>query len=77
MDAGLAHAGLGAPFRLSSVRPIATEIDRAIDPSCRACGAGAWALGLAGFRPGTWGSPFRSVFTYPQLTSDLPSCASL
>ena len=30
--------------------------DRAIDLSCRACGAGAWALGL----DSRWGHPLRS-----------------
>ena len=38
---------------------LATKQDRAIDLSCRACGAGAWALGL----DSRWGSPLRSVFT--------------
>ena len=38
-----------------------TKQDRAIDLSCRACGAGAWALGL----DSRWGSPLRSVF-HPQ-----------
>ena len=40
---------------------LATNEDRAIDLSCRACGAGAWALGL----DSRWGSPLRSVF-HPQ-----------
>ena len=40
---------------------LATKQDRAIDLSCRACGAGAWALGL----DSRWGSPLRSVF-HPQ-----------
>ena len=43
---------------------LATNEDRAIDLSCRACGAGAWALGL----DSRWGSPLRSVFT-PNLRS--------
>ena len=43
---------------------LATKQDRAIDLSCRACGAGAWALGLDSW----WGSPLRSVFT-PNLQS--------
>ena len=58
--------GLGAQIRGTGGekenRPkfaLATEIDRAIDLSCRACGAGAWALGL----DSRWGSPLRSVFT--------------
>ena len=40
---------------------LATKQDRAIDLSCRARGAGAWALGL----DSRWGSPLRSVF-HPQ-----------
>ena len=40
---------------------LATNEDRAIDLSCRACGAGAWALGL----DSRWGSALRSVF-HPQ-----------
>ena len=40
---------------------LATNEDRAIDLSCRACGAGAWALGL----DSRWGSPLLSVF-HPQ-----------
>ena len=40
---------------------LATNDDRAIDLSCRACGAGAWALGLD-----SWlGPPLRSAF-HPQ-----------
>ena len=35
---------------------LATERLRAIDLSCRACGAGAWALGL----DSRWGHPLRS-----------------
>ena len=35
---------------------LATNEDRAIDLSCRACGAGAWALGL----DSRWGHPLRS-----------------
>ena len=35
---------------------LATKQDRAIDLSCRACGAGAWALGL----DSRWGHPLRS-----------------
>ena len=35
---------------------LATSEDRAIDLSCRACGAGAWALGL----DSRWGHPLRS-----------------
>ena len=31
---------------ISSKIILATNEDRAIDLSCRACGAGAWALGL-------------------------------
>ena len=46
---------------LSSKIILATKQDRAIDLSCRACGAGAWALGL----DSRWGSPLRCVF-YPQ-----------
>ena len=33
-----------------------TKLDRAIDLSCRACGAGAWDLGL----DSRWGHPLRS-----------------
>ena len=40
---------------------LATKQDRAIDLSCRACGAGAWALGL----DSRWGPPLRSVL-HPQ-----------
>ena len=40
---------------------LATKQDRAIDLSCRACGAGAWALGL----DSRWGPPHRSVL-HPQ-----------
>ena len=35
---------------------LATNEDRAIDLSCRACGAGAWALGL----DSRWGHQLRS-----------------
>jgi len=45
--------------RLFSKIGLATERFRAIDLSCRACGAGAWALGL----DSRLGSPLRSVFT--------------
>ena len=41
---------------LSSKIILATNEDRAIDLSCRACGAGAWALGL----DSRWGHPLRS-----------------
>ena len=44
---------------------LATKLDRAIDLSCRACGAGAWALGL----DSRCGSPLRSVF-HPQPPID-------
>ena len=51
----------GTPTYFSSKIILATKQDRAIDLSCRACGAGAWALGL----DSRWGSPLRSVF-HPQ-----------
>ena len=41
LDAGGTHNGI-----LFSQIGLATERFRAIDLSCRACGAGAWALGL-------------------------------
>ena len=43
---------------------LATNEDRAIDLSCRACGAGAWALGL----DSRWGSSASLRFSPP--TSD-------
>ena len=49
----------------SSKNILETNEDRAIDLSCRACGAGAWALGL----DSRWGSPLRSVF-HPQAPID-------
>ena len=45
---------------------LATNEDRAIDLSCRACGAGAWALGL----DSRWGPPLRSVL-HPQPPTTL------
>ena len=50
-----------APVYISSKIILATKQDRAIDLSCRACGAGAWALGL----DSRWGPPLRSVL-HPQ-----------
>ena len=44
---------------------LATKQDRAIDLSCRACGAGAWALGL----DSRWGASAPLLLTPP--TSDL------
>ena len=58
MDVGRARHG--EEDRIPKIG-LATEMDRAIDLSCRACGAGAWALGL----DSRWGSPLRSVF-HPQ-----------
>ena len=49
------------PEDISSKIILATNEDRAIDLSCRACGAGAWALGL----DSRWGPPLRSVL-HPQ-----------
>ena len=45
-----------ATEHFSSKIHLATNEDRAIDLSCRACGAGAWALGL----DSRWGHPLRS-----------------
>ena len=53
-------------LNFSSKIILATNEDRAIDLSCRACGAGAWALGLDS-RLGA--SPF-----FP--TSDFGDCVS-
>ena len=39
-------AGVARKVKLFSKIGLATERLRAIDLSCRACGAGAWALGL-------------------------------
>ena len=41
LDAEVTHIAI-----LFSKIGLATKTDRAIDLSCRACGAGAWALGL-------------------------------
>ena len=54
-----------ATGNFSSKIILATKQDRAIDLSCRACGAGAWALGL----DSRWGSPLRFVF-HPQHPID-------
>ena len=54
-------------INFSSKIILATKPDRAIDLSCRACGAGAWALGL----DSRWGSPLRSVF-HPQFDGLVP-----
>ena len=43
-------------LHFSSKIILETNKDRAIDLSCRACGAGAWALGL----DSRWGHPLRS-----------------
>ena len=51
----------GTTDNFSSKIILATKQDRAIDLSCRACGAGAWALGL----DSRWGPPLRSVL-HPQ-----------
>ena len=53
-------------FSSKITRP--TKQDRAIDLSCRACGAGAWALGL----DSRWGSPLRSVFHPQPPTRNVP-----
>ena len=42
---------------------LATKQDRAIDLSCRACGAGAWALGL----DSRWGASAPLLLTTPNL----------
>ena len=47
---------------------LATKRFRAIDLSCRACGAGAWALGL----DSRLGPPLRSGFT-PNLRWEDPA----
>ena len=47
---------------------LATKRFRAIDLSCRACGAGAWALGL----DSRWGSSASLRFSPP--TSDIRYC---
>ena len=47
------RAFAGEEDRISKIG-LATTEDRAIDLSCRACGAGAWALGLDS-RSGTFG----------------------
>ena len=44
---------------------LATKQDRAIDLSCRACGAGAWALGL----DSRWGASAPLLLTTPNLRS--------
>ena len=45
---------------------LATKQDRAIDLSCRACGAGAWALGL----DSRWGASAPLLLTTPNLRYD-------
>ena len=50
---------------------LATEQERAVDLSCRACGAGAWALGL----DSRWGSSAPLLFSPP--TSDIHDMISL
>ena len=50
---------------------LAANEDRAIDLSCRACGAGAWALGL----DSRWGSSASLRFSPP--TSNLLSCLQI
>ena len=50
---------------ISSKIILATNEDRAIDLSCRACGAGAWALGL----DSRWGSSAALLYSPP--TSDV------
>ena len=47
---------------------LATKTDRAIDLSCRACGAGAWALGL----DSRLGTPASLPSFFP--TSDMDGC---
>ena len=61
LDAGAAHRGT----KFSKIC-LATKTDRAIDLSCRACGAGAWALGL----DSRLGTPASLPFSPP--TSDFP-----
>ena len=46
----------GGTLNFFSKIGLETNEDRAIDLSCRACGAGAWALGL----DSRWGHPLRS-----------------
>ena len=72
--------GLGAFFRevlAEKCKPpqiaLATKIDRAIDLSCRACGAGAWALGL----DSRLGTPASLPFSTPNLQLILRVVAEL
>ena len=60
LDAGWTQRGI-----LFSKIGLATKTDRAIDLSCRACGAGAWALGL----DSRLGTPASLPFSPP--TSDV------
>ena len=52
-----------ATENFSSKITLATKQDRAIDLSCRACGAGAWALGL----DSRWGASAPLLLTTPNL----------
>ena len=52
-----------ARLDFSSKIILATKQDRAIDLSCRACGAGAWALGL----DSRWGASAPLLLTTPNL----------
>ena len=55
---------MGARGRHFAKIGLPTERLRAIDLSCRACGAGVWALGLDS-RLGTFGfSPTSDIYTY-------------
>ena len=57
----------------SSKNCLATKRDRAIDLSCRACGAGAWALGL----DSRLGTPASLPFSTPNLQLILRVVAEL
>ena len=65
----------GGPRRgiLFSRIGLATKTDRAIDLSCRACGAGAWALGL----DSRLGTPASLPFSTPNLQLILRVVAEL
>ena len=60
-------------LNFSSKIILATKQDRAIDLSCRACGAGAWALGL----DSRLGTPASLPFSTPNLQLILRVVAEL
>ena len=57
-------------YNISPKIGLATNEDRAIDLSCRACGVGAWALGL----DSRWGASAPLLFSPP--TSDITLCSN-